>query len=319
MIIIIDTRGETMKARDLNTIKAFLKTIPNVKGAYGYGSAFFNQSNNTDHQFDLLLLLDDNNKALPQSEWLLRANYKNTNYFRSSTSNIATMQYILKKEPIFELGTRAIFTPFIPFRDINLKLGLVPYSSACYDCYTWDNLCLPARTSKPIFPIISNSEFEKAVTYNRRQWLLCALLLSNHQTTTYDLYHKICALSYYGDIRQTFHIENPKKIDNIVFGAYSELESLYGTSPLFERQGEIITINDSLLNDMFQKCPNDLYQYMWFHHWKQSTPNEKKKLLEAYFSQKNFSYTTLLALKGLLLTGSKDSITYIKKKLEKKA
>jgi hypothetical protein len=45
---------------------------------------------------------------------------------------------------------------------------------------------------------------------------------------TIDLATTICELSYKGDIRMKFKMENPDKVRNIVAGSFQGLNELYG-------------------------------------------------------------------------------------------
>lgn len=45
---------------------------------------------------------------------------------------------------------------------------------------------------------------------------------------TLDLASTICELSYKGDIRMKFKMENPDKVKNIVIGSFDGLNHLYG-------------------------------------------------------------------------------------------
>jgi hypothetical protein len=47
------------------------------------------------------------------------------------------------------------------------------------------------------------------------------------ECNTFDLYTTLCSLSYKGDIRMKFKMENPNKVSNIVKGSLDGLNELY--------------------------------------------------------------------------------------------
>jgi Phosphatidate cytidylyltransferase, mitochondrial len=82
-----------------------------------------------------------------------------------------------------------------------------------------------------VLPFIEQThDIEKAIEINRDHAMHTALLLNYHKLdiSLMDLATTICDLSYKGDVRMRFKMENPDKVKNIVLGSYDGLNSLYG-------------------------------------------------------------------------------------------
>lgn len=103
------------------------------------------------------------------------------------------------------------------------------------DLTEWSAFAFAGRLHKPVLPFIEESEeVSKAIETNRNHALHTALLLNYHQLELplIDLATTICELSYKGDIRMRFKMENPDKVRNIVQGSYEGLNQLYGAHSL---------------------------------------------------------------------------------------
>jgi len=155
-------------------------------------------------------------------------------------------------------GSKIYFNPLIPMRAFNLendlrkfKYGVVGLEHARHDFIEWTAFALAGRLHKPVLPFIDDSKLmEEAVEVNRTQALNLALLLSFEklQLDTVELATTICELSYKGDIRMRFKMENPQKVKNIVTGSFAGLSELYGPKSArvraLEKRG-IVKVTDS--------------------------------------------------------------------------
>ena len=91
-----------------------------------------------------------------------------------------------------------------------------------------------------MLPVVSESDlFREAMETNAKLALNLALFLNVHKSevSLEDLFHTIVGLSYKGDIRMQYKMENPDKIINLVKGSMDGLTDLY-LPKLLEMQAE---------------------------------------------------------------------------------
>jgi hypothetical protein len=139
-------------------------------------------------------------------------------------------------------GSMMYFNPLIPMRSLNLKddqrrfkYGVISLENAIKDLTTWHAFAFAGRLHKPILPFIEECpEIAKAIEVNRNHALNTAVLLNYNKLSVGlpELVTTICELSYKGDIRMRFKMENPDKVKNIVQGSYEGLSHLYGKNSL---------------------------------------------------------------------------------------
>ena len=94
-----------------------------------------------------------------------------------------------------------------------------------------------------MLPFVSESVAVKdAMDRNVRMALNLALFLNVHKTevSLEELFTTIVGLSFHGDIRMQFKMENPDKIGNLVAGSMDSLTDLY-LPKLLEMQAETNT------------------------------------------------------------------------------
>jgi len=111
------------------------------------------------------------------------------------------------------------------------KYGVIGLEKAKSDLINWDGFAFAGRLHKPVLPFIEDDQsFANAMDVNRDQALNLALLLNfdKPHIDMLDLAITICYLSYKGDIRMKFKMENPNKVKNIVIGSFDGLNILYG-------------------------------------------------------------------------------------------
>ncbi|QDZ19134.1 mitochondrial matrix protein Mmp37 [Chloropicon primus] len=125
------------------------------------------------------------------------------------------------------VGLGIHFNPFVNVGGQLCKYGVVSTETLLKDLDEWDHLYLAGRLQKPVKPLVTSDEVDTAVKRNIRAALCAALLLMPENFTKRELYHRICSLSYDGDIRLVFAAEDRSKVDNIVSGSEKELDVLY--------------------------------------------------------------------------------------------
>lgn len=130
-------------------------------------------------------------------------------------------------------GSKMYFNPLIPMRKLQLpndqrrfKYGVISVDNAVHDLTNWSTFAFAGRLQKPVLPFINdNKNVENAIKVNRNQALNMAILMNYHklELDMMELATTICQLSYKGDIRMSFKMENPNKVKNIVIGSYDGL------------------------------------------------------------------------------------------------
>ncbi len=111
------------------------------------------------------------------------------------------------------------------------KYGVIGVEHAKRDLNTWHTFGLAGRLHKPVLPFVQeDSELATAMSANCDHALNLALLMNFHKphVDMFDLATTICEMSYKGDIRMRFKMENPQKVRNIVVGSFDGLKGLYG-------------------------------------------------------------------------------------------
>ena len=139
-----------------------------------------------------------------------------------------------------EAGAKLYFNPLIPlnsFSDVTssddlrrIKYGVISEANAIHDLTEWETFALAGRLQKPVLPVLSESDAVRdAMDINAKLALNLALFLNVHKSevSLEDLFHTIVGLSYQGDIRMQYKMENPDKISNLVKGSMDGLTDLY--------------------------------------------------------------------------------------------
>ena len=200
-----------------------LETLPPVAYAVAYGSGVFKHFGSaavakSAKVVDYILAVDD------AEEWHatnLRVNPQQYGRFSRVLGGKQTAR-VAKS-----IGLGVHFNPYVNVGGQLCKYGIVSTSRLLKDLNEWEHLYLAGRLHKPVMPLVPNEEVEQAKRRSHRAAACAALLLFPDRFTKRQLYHKICSLSYEGDIRLTFAAEDKSKIDNIVAGSERDLDDLY--------------------------------------------------------------------------------------------
>ncbi|KAF6992245.1 hypothetical protein CFC21_009257 [Triticum aestivum] len=124
------------------------------------------------------------------------------------------------------VGVGVYFNPFVEWGDKRIKYGVVAMKDLATDILTWDQFYLSGRLQKPVRVLVDNWDIRKVNTVNLKMAAAASLLLLPEEFTEYDLYAKICSLSYMGDIRMLF-AEDKYKVKKIVDGSFQPFQSMY--------------------------------------------------------------------------------------------
>lgn len=130
-----------------------------------------------------------------------------------------------------KLGAGIYFNPFVTLENQTIKYGVVELETLHNDLIHWETLYLAGRMHKPVKILQDNLRIKAAQHQNLRSAMSTALLLLPNEFSEAELYTKIAAVSYMGDVRMAF-AENPRKVQNIVSNQFSYFRELY--MPLFK-------------------------------------------------------------------------------------
>lgn len=302
-----------MQIEDL--ILNFCKTKPKADVIIGYGSGVKKQANDIGlpKQIDLIMGVDN------PLDWH-RQNYElNPNdYF----SNIG-----FKLLPIYQnIGTRVNYLAYLPYDQYMFKIGVISTQDLLDDLLNWKNFYLAGRLQKPVQIIKSTSQLDNNITLNRLNALKIALLLNNRQISTEsELFQALCSLSFIGDWRRIFQIENPHKIENIVNGSFSEMQEIY--QPLNNgyyincQHGKII-INHAKIIKELDTLPKKLETKIRAKITSSDIDTEQlieiRKTILKYFENINLLTSAAQPIKGIMTNGVSKSNSYLKQKIAKK-
>jgi mitochondrial translocator assembly and maintenance protein 41 len=272
----------------------FLNKRPEVLTAFGYGSGVNSQkgySENDKPQIDLILGVNDVKK------WHM----ENIKYNPKDYSLSGKIYLGLLPKTLQNIGADITYLPYLRDAEINkeFKIGIIERKDLIDDLKNWKNFFLAGRFHKPVLAIKTDDELDNVIIENRKNALIIAsILLKNNDFSKYDLYKKICSLSYIGDPRMGI-AENPRKIDNIV-----EANIEY-----FDKHYSNININ-SYNNFKIECLPSNLSNYLI----KFKIDNNDEILLQrkiiSFLEDKNRTASSLQALKGILTAGLIKSFNY---------
>lgn len=286
----------------------FIKTKPEVIDVIGYGSGVKKQdgyTNDIKKQIDLIVTVEDTKK------WH-KENYKNN---KEEYSNLG----FLISNPLYNIGTDINYITDIKYKDDTFKLGIIDKKDMLFDLYSWSNFYMAGRCQKPIEKVICDEKLNNAIYYNRLNALKCALILNyGNIITEEDLYKTICSLSYIGDIRMTFHCENPNKINNIVSASMEEFRKMYNevNEDLFiNKDGYIYNNNSALIKDFFD-FPSCMLGYLK-NNIEELTCEQLKQCILEYLKMTNLKSSIAQPIKSMTLNGTSKSLGYLKEKVKK--
>lgn len=201
-------------------------------------------------------------------------------------------------------GAGVYFNPYVTVDGILIKYGVVNIDTLCNDLSQWDTMYLAGRLHKPVKILRDDPRVRLANQINLLSALRTSLLLLPPTFTEQELYATIAGLSYLGDPRMAFPMENPKKVVNIVNNNMLNFRRLY--APLVESLPNVryddpacsnsdwITNTDSVLKlqqdmdpikrgNMVRRLPKTFRAKLYFEYQKkfQIPQLEFNKMMEA--------------------------------------
>ncbi len=243
-----------MEKREI--IESFANKRPEVLGAYGYGSGVFKQSTHyTDYipQTDIIFITDDMRLWHKKNMELNSTDYSILGKIHFNGKNITRLKgknNITYLSNIYENGCF-------------FKYGVIEIEDYLNGLNTWNNIFVAGRFHKPVLEVISNDKIREAIAYNRKCALMIACLFCDQITEIYEIYRRLCSLSYCGDARMIF-AENPNKVVNIVNGSFDRLREIYSLNEeyLTVFDDGIVNINHKMLLDKMGELPITLLNFL---------------------------------------------------------
>jgi translocator assembly and maintenance protein 41 len=298
-----------------NKIEDFINAKPSVIDVIGYGSAVKTQTNSTDKikkQIDIIAMVDD------AVNWHLENNSLNPHEYN------LLAKYLIAK--LMHLGTDAEYISNISYEDNYFKIGIIGKDDFLCDLYNWSNFFMAGRMQKPIMILSDDKNLTNAIYTNRLNALRTSLILAyQKRITEEELYKIICSLSYLGDIRMSFKMENPHKINNIVFGEFFEFQKIYGevNEDLFTIKNGYVKANISKLLNEIPNLPSELLAYIIKNKVDIDNINNKndlaklKTIIIRYLKSINFKSSVSETFKSAAINNFDSSKEYLKAKRKK--
>lgn len=274
-----------------------------IIAAYGYGSSFFHQAgynSKTVKSMDFIFVVDS------LKEWLINDIAKNPEDYTENTR-----KKLLKLSAKKLKGRTGVIYNVVRDRKVNYKFGVIEKKDFIKHLSIWDSFYVTGRMQKPIYTFKSTKDLDDVINSNRENVLLTSLLVLNKEKlNVYELFEMLCSLSYKGDIR--FIIENPNKVSNIVRGNIDELLSIYTKYDKYIKvDGENVLVNLNKVYSSARKIPN-------FDKFKNMKKTKYGNYLLKHIKHINRCESICQPLKGLRVSGLKDSLSYVKEKAKKK-
>lgn len=281
--------------------------------AYGYGSGVMPQANNSVQKkdIDLILIVED------LLEYFHKNIELNPNEFTKASKNYfqkATVEKLEKGAPI-------AYLTHIPYLEQYFKTGIISKESFLSSCYERTSSYVPFRLEKPCAQIsCTDQEIEDAILYDRQTTLMmCLLLLKEDEKTIYDLFSKICSISYLGDFRVKIKCEDPNKVRNIVDNQFDYFKEDYNAvnKGYFEENNGVIRVNYDAINRDLSIIPEPIKKAINTDNINQrDLLNISKRLIE-YYKKESERESLPQAIKGIQTAGIKTSFDYALKKVQK--
>lgn len=104
---------------------------------------------------------------------------------------------------------------------------MVSIDNLCTDLLTWNSLYLAGRMHKPLRIIKDDARVRLTQQVNLTSAIRTALLTLPETFEEHQLFERIAALSYKGDLRMALPFENRSKIGNIVNAQTPQFKELY--------------------------------------------------------------------------------------------
>lgn len=294
-----------------DVIKEFANERPTSRGVYGYGSNVFKQASvdTQESQTDVIFIVDD------LREW----HQVNMEWNPKDYSFLGRMH--LNRKAIDKIKGKNNITYFSHIQgEVGyFKYGVIEINDFICSLSTWNNLFVVGRFQKPTLEVYSERRIRESIQYNRECALLVASLFANRITTKWELYSKLCGLSYAGDARMLL-AENPNKVANIVAGSYKLLKKLYPLNQdyLIELGEEKVLVRYDVLLKHIADLPVSLLMYLDDLGTDFSDLEMVRKNIGTYFYEHNKTESRAQIMEGFKTNGVVRSVPYVVSKVKKR-
>eukprot|EP01132_Coremiostelium_polycephalum_P005666 gene5666-7052_t len=238
-------------------------------------------------------------------------------------------------------GAKIYYNTLLEYNGIKYKYGVIDYKDLIDDLKNWKSLYVSGRMQKPVLELPNGSDIaskeikEINCKFNLNHAVGSAILMLPSNFTEYDLYHKICSISYLGDIRMKGG-ENPNKIHNLIVNNFESFRKIY--LPIIDDQfyGKVSIDRSDEKQYLFQssKLSSDIFdislrlpfelrsQLIGTLRQNMRTPQDEPKLIEVISNDVEneirkivSSSSTFQSFKGIITAGLVKSIRYVAQKL----
>ena len=295
-------------------LRDFIARRPEVVAAFGYGSGVFKQTGYDEHslpQIDMIFIVED------IQSWH-RENRK-----RNRKDYSWTGACLLPSPVVHGMSgkTHIIYQSNIVEPDGVYKYGMISRAEFEQAIESWSSFYVPGRMQKPVYEICTNPQIERLLYQNRRSAVVAAACFLPQETTCFELYMKLCSLSYYGDSRM-YVAENPEKVRNIVTGSYERIHEIYQPilkdCSFLQLSGERLLVDEAMLQEEALHLPACLQQYLQKTDAYSGGIAGIQKGIQQFLEKMNFRESVGQTAKGLLSNGLLRSVSYVIPKLQKK-
>jgi len=278
----------------------FLEMMPRVNSATPYGSGYFKQADSAGEKksMDIILSVDNPN------EWH-RQNFEMNSWMYTGSGVHRLLDNGLGENDVeFPQSLGCFFTDF---EEREYKVIVVDKRLLYNHLETWGHFSLAGRFQKEMVLLVDNSDgiLSELMRINYQNAVKTALLMNTERAISEEkLFETITNLSYLGDLRNIFHMEDPNKISNIVTGSYEFFKSVYGNQNLeyFYEDG-LIYKNSGYYKEMLAKkietLPASLRDYL-FQRLSYSDDyefDEVAELIRKYFQRVDLFDSIKMALR----------------------
>ena len=225
-----------------------------IRYAFAYGSGVFPQTNSSSKNSSTLhpnpgpaisSVQKGNTKMI---DFIFGVSYTqhwhslNLQQHRNHYSGVGSLGSYAVSKIQDDWGAGVYFNPYVTVNGTLIKYGVVNLDTLCRDLSEWEHFYLAGRLQKPVKILRDDPRVRLANQINLISAARTALLQLPGSFSELDFYSTIAGLSYMGDPRVTFSMENPNKIANIVNNQLPNFRQLY--APLVENLPNV-TFKDS--------------------------------------------------------------------------
>jgi len=277
-----------------------LDMMPKVNSATPYGSGYFKQNdgNGEKKSMDIILSVDNPN------EWHKENHEMNAWMYSGSGKHHLINNCLDEEEVKFPHSLGCFFTDF---EGREYKFVVVDKRLLYSHLTTWEHFSLAGRFQKEMVLLIDNSDgiLPELMEMNYKNAVKVGLLMNPERAISEQrLFETITSLSYLGDLRNIFHMEDPNKISNIVEGSYDFFKRVYGNQDSeYIRENGLIYKNRGYYQDVLASkidtLPTSLRRYLFkkLEYLDEYDYDEVAYFIRKYFKKMDFADSIKMALR----------------------